>query len=111
MKGFEIGELVAQGREAGKAYLEFLKVEALSAGVYMLPAGGVDKQQPHTEDEVYYIVSGAGTFYSGGEERPVKAGSVLYVAAEEEHRFHSITEDLVILVFFAPAEYSQAKPS
>jgi quercetin dioxygenase-like cupin family protein len=43
----------------------------------------------------------------GGEERPVQAGSAVFVAAEVEHRFHSIEEDLVLLVVFAPAEYTQ----
>jgi len=36
---------------------------------------------------------------------------VVFVQANIEHRFHTITEDLTILVFFAPAEYSQAEPS
>jgi hypothetical protein len=29
---------------------------------------------------------------------------VFFVPAREEHRFHDITEDLAVLVFFAPAE-------
>jgi hypothetical protein len=28
---------------------------------------------------------------------------VLFVPAEEAHRFHDMTEDLVLLVFFGPA--------
>ncbi len=34
----------------------------------------------------------------------ISAGSVLFVAAEVEHRFHDIAEELAVLVFFAPAE-------
>ena len=74
----------------------------------MLPAGGVDVQVPHTEDEVYYVVSGRGSIQVDTESRPVEAGSVVFVGAKVEHRFHSISEDLVLLVLFAPAEYSQA---
>jgi quercetin dioxygenase-like cupin family protein len=44
----------------------------------------------------------------GDEDRAVGAGSIIYVAANVEHRFHSIEEELKVLVFFAPAEYSQA---
>jgi hypothetical protein len=33
---------------------------------------------------------------------------VLFVPANEEHRFHDITEDLVLLVFFGPAYGSRA---
>ena len=105
---FHISDLIAEGQQAGRPYLEFLRVDALSAGLYRLPAGGVDAQQPHTEDEVYYVVSGRGSIRVGTEDQAVEPGSVVYVRANDEHRFHSISEDLTILVFFAPAEYALA---
>jgi mannose-6-phosphate isomerase-like protein (cupin superfamily) len=76
----------------------------MSAGLYVLEAGAVDPQSPHAQDEVYYVVSGRGRFTSGGDERAVEAGDVLFVPAQEEHRFHSIEERLSLLVVFAPAE-------
>ncbi len=106
MHAFEIADLISQQAAGSKPYLEFLKHPSLSIGLYVLPAGGIDGQEPHTEDEVYYVVSGRGMFTHANEERPVQAGSILYVAANVEHRFHSITEALSIIVFFAPAEYS-----
>lgn len=107
MKAFEMADLAEERERLGKLYIEFLRVSALSVGLYVLPIGGVDPQQPHTEDEVYYVVSGAATITGAGEERAVKAGSIVYVEAGVEHRFHTITEELQVLVFFAPAEYSQ----
>ena len=80
----------------------------MSLGVYSLPAGGVDTQQPHTEDEIYYIVSGRCTMSVDGEDRLLEPGSVVFVAARVEHGFHTITEDMNILVVFAPARHSQA---
>jgi mannose-6-phosphate isomerase-like protein (cupin superfamily) len=109
MQAFEIADLIAQQSNSNKPYLEFLKHSSLSVGLYVLPAGGIDGQQPHTEDEVYYVVSGRGMFTHADEQRPVQAGSVLYVAANVEHRFHSISEALSIIVFFAPAEYSNRR--
>jgi mannose-6-phosphate isomerase-like protein (cupin superfamily) len=106
MDAFELKQLLDERGRAERAYLEFLRVPALSAGLYVLPAGGIDPQQPHSEDEVYYIVSGRGVIEVAGESRDVEAGSVVYVKAYDEHRFHGIVEELVILVFFAPAEYS-----
>jgi mannose-6-phosphate isomerase-like protein (cupin superfamily) len=106
MHAFEMHELIADAEKAGKPYVEFLRVPDLSMGLYRLPAGGIDPQQPHTEDEVYYVVSGRGHVRVGGEERLVMGGSVVYVAKTVEHKFHSIEEDLTLLVFFAPAEYS-----
>ena len=78
----------------------------LSMGLYVLPAGGTDSQSPHTEDEVYYVVNGKAMIRVGAEDRDVGAGSIVYVAKNVEHRFHSIEEELKVLVFFAPAEYS-----
>ena len=108
MDAFEISQLVDEHARSIDAYIEFLRVPALSAGLYKLSAGGIDLQEPHTEDEVYYVVSGRGVIQVGSENRAVEGGSIVFVGAGVEHRFHSITEDLMILVFFAPAEYSLA---
>ncbi|NWF69652.1 MAG: cupin domain-containing protein [Chloroflexi bacterium] len=102
MQAHEIRELLQQ--QNGRAYQEFLRVPAMSMGLYVLRAGDADRQQPHNEDEVYYILSGRGFIHVAGEERAVQAGSIVYVRAHDAHRFHSISEDLHILVFFAPAE-------
>jgi mannose-6-phosphate isomerase-like protein (cupin superfamily) len=90
--------------QSGKLYQEFLRVSAMSAGLYVLPAGTSDPQSPHREDEMYYVVRGRARFRAGEEDREISAGSVLFVAAEVEHRFYDIVEEVAILVFFAPAE-------
>lgn len=108
MRAFELDETLGERERAGRLYFEFLRVPALSAGVYVLPAGGTDPQRPHSEDELYYVVAGAGSIEVDGESRPVRASSMIYVPAHAPHRFHSITQELRILVFFAPAEYSRA---
>src|SRR5436190_1590631 len=109
MQAFEIGELLAAQARAGQRWNEFLRIPALSLGLYRLPAGGTDPQQPHTEDEVYYVVEGQAQIQVAGEDRPVQPGSVVLVEANIPHHFHSITADLAVLVFFAPAEYSLKK--
>lgn len=94
----------------------------MSAGVYVLPAGGIDRQSPHKEDEVYYVIRGrarmrvgpqenSGKSHGGGdlardptESQEVQQGSIIFVAAGVEHKFYDIREELVVLVFFAPAE-------
>ena len=85
-------------------YLEFLRVPAMSAGLYLLDAGAIDPQTPHAEDELYYVVSGCGQLRVGEHDYPAEAGAVLFVPAHIEHRFHTITAPLTVLVFFAPAE-------
>jgi len=111
MDAFELSHLVEQRERADRLYLEFLRVPSLSVGLYSLPANGTDPQQPHTEDEVYYVIAGRAHIRVGAEDRSVEPGTVVYVAAEVEHKFHSIVEDLTILVFFAPAENSRGRQS
>ena len=101
---FHLDELTRLRAQQGKRYLEFLRVPAMSAGVYVLPAGGTDPQKPHREDEMYYVVRGRARMKIGSEDAEVSAGSVIFVEAEAEHRFHDIQEELEVLVFFAPAE-------
>jgi len=109
MEAFELDQLVEEQAGSGKLYLEFLRVPDLSMGLYVLPARGTDPQRPHSEDEVYYVAAGRGKIRVADEDREVLAGSVVYVAKTVEHRFHSIEEELRVLVFFAPAEYSNAR--
>jgi mannose-6-phosphate isomerase-like protein (cupin superfamily) len=106
MLAYELAHLLQQREDSDKRYLEFLKVPDLSMGLYVLPAGGTDPQSPHTEDEVYYVVNGKAQIKVADEDRDVQAGSIIYVAKNVVHRFHSIEEELMVLVFFAPAEYS-----
>ena len=103
MDAYEISDLIRRRRESGELYLEFFVSPGMSLGVYGLEAGADDPQQPHGEDEVYYVVSGRGQIRVDGEDRALRPGSVVFVGAEVEHRFHSIVEDLTLLVAFAPA--------
>jgi mannose-6-phosphate isomerase-like protein (cupin superfamily) len=101
---FQITELESQRNKAGKRYFEFLRVPAMSVGVYVLPAGATDPQSPHTEDEMYYVLSGRGRMKSGQEDQVVGPGTVIFVAAGVDHHFYEVIENLTVLVFFAPAE-------
>src|SRR5262249_8896141 len=80
---FTIAELSAQRRQSGRLYLEFLRAPSCSAGVYELPAGGVDSQRPHTEDEIYYIVRGRGTIRVGEADQSVEPGTLVFVPANQ----------------------------
>ena len=88
----------------GELYLEFLRRDSMSCGLYVLEAGATDPQGPHQEDEVYVVLSGRARLRAGDRDDPVGPGSVLFVARTVPHRFHDITERLSVLVLFAPAE-------
>lgn len=100
MQNLSIKELILEHGDSENPYHEFLRVPAVSAGLYMLKAGATD------EDELYYTVEGRAFLTVGEEVTLFGPGSLVFVKAYEEHRFHTTSEDLSVLVFFAPAEYS-----
>ena len=102
MKAFELSELDPPRDADGFGYVDFLASDLLSVGYAVWPAGVRDRQRPHREDEVYHVVSGRGVIQVAGENRPVGPGSIVYVAANTEHHFHSVEEELRVLVFWAP---------
>jgi mannose-6-phosphate isomerase-like protein (cupin superfamily) len=104
---FTLDRLTREQQEIAKPYLEFLRVPAMSAGIYVLPKGAQDLQSPHQEDEIYYVVCGRSRMRVGTENREVSAGAVIFVEARKEHRFYDIEEDLLLLVIFSPAENAE----
>jgi mannose-6-phosphate isomerase-like protein (cupin superfamily) len=99
MKPINISELATSA-----VYQELLRVPALSLGLYSHAVGASVPQQPHAEDEVYFVISGRGAISIAGTEHTVTSGSVVFVPAGIDHHFRSVTEELKVLVVFAPAE-------
>ncbi len=94
--------------EAGNDWVEHLRVPDLSVGTYRIPAGGLDDQRPHAEDEIYVVTAGKARIVTPDGTAEVGPGSVIFVPAGEEHRFDDVTEDLTLLVVFGPAYGSRA---
>jgi quercetin dioxygenase-like cupin family protein len=99
-----LGDIGEERARLGLAYLEFLRVPSMSAGVYVLAAGSTDQQSPHEQDELYYVLGGKARMQAGAQDQAVSQGSLIFVAADVQHRFYDIEEELTVLVFFAPAE-------
>ena len=108
MDAWELDDVDAARQAAGRAYHEFLSVPDLSGGLYVLEEGATDPQSPHTEDELYVVMSGRARVTVGGDERDVRSGSLIFVGAGVPHRFHDIEERLVLIVAFGPAEDSRS---
>jgi SAM-dependent methyltransferase/quercetin dioxygenase-like cupin family protein len=104
----DAGRLTIPADGVSAHWVEQLRVADLSVGTYSIPAGGIDAQDPHTEDEIYVITAGQATLVAGAASLPVGPGSVVYVPAGEVHRFVDVVEDFAALVLFAPAEESRS---
>jgi mannose-6-phosphate isomerase-like protein (cupin superfamily) len=94
--------------DAGNDWVENFQVPDLSVGTYCIPVGGVDDQTPHTEDEIYVVTAGRARIVTPERSAEVGPGSVIFVAAGEEHRFVDVVEDLTLLVVFGPAYGTRA---
>jgi mannose-6-phosphate isomerase-like protein (cupin superfamily) len=103
-QAFELEDLEKKQAEVSGPYLEFLRRRGMSAGLYMLPVGGEDHQHPHAADEMYIVLRGSAKLRVGDREHAVRQGSVVSVDHGEDHNFFDITEDLSLLVVFAPPE-------
>src|SRR5215469_4151642 len=105
---FDFSNLLASSTQR---YLEFVRVPSFSVGIYVLDAGDVDKQIPHSEDEVYYVASGQAKMKvgTGNDLRSfnVGPGTIIFVPAREDHLFYDLTERLAVLVFFGPKDSGQ----
>ena len=107
MQAWDVGSLDAARAASGQLYHEFLSVPDLSGGLYVLEAGATDPQSPHTEDELYVVMAGRARVEVGDAVEAVGPGSVVFVGADVPHRFVDITDRLVLIVVFGPAEYSR----
>jgi mannose-6-phosphate isomerase-like protein (cupin superfamily) len=102
MDAFNFDSAAADMRKRAETWSEPLRVPAMSVGVYLLSAGSIDEQTPHREDETYYVVRGRAVLRVGSSTRAVAPGDCVFVAAGAEHRFEDISDDLELLVVFAP---------
>ena len=102
MEPIQIDDIVEQLDQEDELFNEFLRRDSMSLEVYRLEAGATDPQDPHTEDEVYYIVTGSAKIRIGDDVHPVEPGDIIFVEREIDHYFFDIESELVTLIFFAP---------
>jgi quercetin dioxygenase-like cupin family protein len=107
----DAGRFTPPSGQAGNDWIEQFRVADLSVGTYSIPRGGIDDQEPHTEDEIYVVTAGRAVLRAGEDSAAVEPGSVIYVAAGEEHRFTDVAEDFAAIVLFAPAEGARSPAS
>lgn len=69
---------------------------------------GVDPQQPHTRDEIYFVAAGSGEYVCGDTRTAFSATDLLFAAAGVEHQFENFTDDLVVWVLFYGPEGGEA---
>jgi mannose-6-phosphate isomerase-like protein (cupin superfamily) len=101
-KIYRLNEILSSiGNSKEDYYLEFLGTKSLDAGIIRLHEGQSDRQSPHSIDEIYYVIEGEGLISINGKNHQINKGSLVFVPANTEHRFHGNKGDMIILYVFA----------
>ncbi len=101
---WSLAELTARNAASSSPFEIFLDVPTMWSELFELPVGGIDTQQPHEYDELYFVIEGQSRFTAGDEVSDVKQGDTIFVRAQVDHRFHDMTEALKVLVVFSRKE-------
>jgi mannose-1-phosphate guanylyltransferase len=107
MEPVSIDAVAARLDGVDELFAEPLSEGSMSVGVYRLAAGATDPQEPHAEDEAYYVLSGRAKIRVGEAVHDLDPGDLVYVERDVDHEFFDIESELTTLVFFAPAYSSQ----
>lgn len=100
-KLFTLSQLASELEKQGGYFLDFLKVRNLEAGIIVLHPGEKDTQEPHSDDELYYVIKGRALMELGRNKLQVNEGSIVFVPAGMNHRFYGNDSELVVLYMFA----------
>jgi len=85
----------------GKLFANVFKRGDLTVEIYA--PHGIDPQQPHARDEIYFVAHGEGLYICGDTRQPFGAGDFLFAPAGAAHRFEDFSDDLVVwVIFFGP---------
>jgi mannose-6-phosphate isomerase-like protein (cupin superfamily) len=100
---------VKERLEAGNGGYEVVHASpGLEVGVYVLVAPEPDHQQPHEDDELYFVLDGRGVLEIEGRPVPLEQGQAVFVPAGALHQFTAY-EQLSVLVVFA-RQWRPAQP-
>ena len=98
-KVFELNKLLSELEGQGGYFINFISTMGIQAGIIRLHPGENDIQEPHSVDEVYYVIEGNGFIKLNGKDHEIRQGTCIFVPAKAGHKFHGNKEDLV--VFYA----------
>ncbi len=87
-------------KKSSSYFYTFINRDSLAAGILVLQAGEKDTQEPHDNDEVYYIISGDGFLKIKDKDYGISKDKLFFVAKGVDHFFHGNKTELKVLYFF-----------
>ena len=97
---FDVNNSIIKIKKSSTYFHTFIDKPSLAVGVLVLKSGEEDTQEPHDNDEVYYVISGDGFLKIKDKDYKVSKDKVFFVAKDVEHYFHGNKKELKVLYFF-----------
>jgi mannose-6-phosphate isomerase-like protein (cupin superfamily) len=98
-KIFELEKLISRLDKQGNYFLNFVDLNALQVGILRLRPFEKDVQEPHSGDEIYFVIRGNGFIQMNNKKHKIMPNSFIYVPANMEHRFVDNPEELIVAYF------------
>jgi mannose-6-phosphate isomerase-like protein (cupin superfamily) len=98
-KIFELERLISELDKQGNYFLNFVKLNALQVGILRLRPFEKDVQEPHSGDEIYFVIRGNGFIKMNNKKNKIMPNSFIYVPANMEHQFVDNPEELIVAYF------------
>ena len=99
-KIFDIDKLLLNFPKS-RYFIDVMDTPTMEVGIINLKKDQEDTQQPHTSDEIYYVISGRGTIEIDGIKNEVNPGKIIYIPKKIRHSFHAFSNELIVLYIFA----------
>ena len=94
---YELTDLLSELEKKDSGYfIDFVTTTGIQAGIIRLRPDEDDTQEPHSVDEVYYVIEGSGFINLNGKDHAIKRGTFIFVHAGSMHNFHGNSQELVI---------------
>ena len=69
---YELRDLLSELKERGEYFIDFISTKYIQAGIIRLHPGDNDTQEPHSVDEVYYVIEGNGFIKLNDKKQAIK---------------------------------------
>ena len=101
---FNLKDNLDKIKKSDSYFHTFINRDSLAAGILMLKPGEEDTQEPHENDEVYFIISGNGFLKIKNNDYEISKDKLFFVGKDVPHYFHSNTKELKVLYFFGGSD-------